>query len=250
MMEAFFTWISQMTRLEAFSYIILIASIMLVIPYATFLYKAILKIVLWKKMKVINFGYSFYPNLIKSITDLDSDNALLPENNFVLEGSPIILYWKVEGAIQVRLLPGIGKVTGDAAEVLVSRNRRHFTLEVKGIFSKQNLQIEIPLDKIKTLESAYISEFEVHTQIENITSYPITQSTLLNNSFIRKFPEVNRYSRWNLNLTRKLINHRPNNNLIYKANIDNIIFNQKITKSYSFSTQKYNSHNQFKPLNS
>jgi hypothetical protein len=54
-MEAFFTWISQMTRLEAFSYIILIAFIMLVIPYATFLYKAIQKIVLWKKMKVINF---------------------------------------------------------------------------------------------------------------------------------------------------------------------------------------------------
>jgi hypothetical protein len=248
MIEAFFTWISQMTRLEAFSYIILIAFIMLVIPYATFLYKAIQKIVLWKKMKVINFGYSFYPNLIKSITDLD--NVLLPENNFVLEGSPIILYWKVEGAIQVRLLPGIGKVKGDAAEVLVSRNRRHFTLEVKGIFSKQNLQIEIPLDKIKSLESAYISEFQVHTQVENVKCYPITQSTLLKNSLIRNFPAVSRYFMGNLNTTRKLINHRPNNNLIYKANIDHIIFNQKITKSYSFSTQKYNSHNQFKPLNS
>jgi hypothetical protein len=247
-MENFYFWISQFSKAQAIALIFALLLCMVLLPYATFIVKAAQILIRKKKLEVLSFDYFVSKEQIAYAQSVGG--IKLPEPDFIMEGSPVILHWRVEGAIQVRLLPGIGKVTGDAAEVLVSRNRRHFTLEVKGIFSKQNLQIEIPLDKIKTLESAYISEFEVHTQIENITSYPITQSDLLNNSFIRKFPEVNRYSRWNLNVTRKLINHRPNNNLIYKANIDNIIFNQKITKSYSFSTQKYNSHNQFKPLNS
>jgi hypothetical protein len=249
MMADFFTWISQMSRLEAFSYAILVALVMGIIPYSTFLYMAIQKIVLWKKMKVIHFGYSFYPNLVRSTSVIDSNFELLPENNFILEGSPVILKWQIEGAIQVRLLPGIGKVKGNAAEVLVSRNRRHFSLEVKGLFSKQILQVEIPLDKIKTLETSDISEFKVETYVEKVTSYSITQSALFTNSLIRSLPVVKQLVNVSLNATRKLIIKRPLDIQKSSENANNIVSRQKLVKSYSFSTKKYNKYNQFKTIN-
>ncbi len=248
-MGAFYTWISQMTRLEAFSYVISIVLIMLVIPYASFFYKAIRKIVLWKKMKVIQFRYSFYPDLVKSTSDIDSIFELLPENKFILEGSPVILYWQIDGAIQVSLFPGIGKVNGDIAEVIVSRNRRHFTLEVKGIFSKQILDLEIPLNKIKTLETSNITDFQVESQVENVASFPTTQCRLYTNSLIKTLPSSISFTNVPLNATRNLIIQRPLDILKSSETINYIVSKQNIVKSYSFSTKKYNTYNQFKTIN-
>ena len=237
-MEELFKWMASLTKAEAIGYAVLVCLTMLCIPYAALIFKICKKIVLWQKLDIGHFGYTFYPDNIERINNEKSVVLKHESPEFVIEGSKIMLHWIVEGALWVKLYPGVGKVNGNAAELLIHRNRRHFTLEARGVFSKKQLHLEIPLDKIKLLNATELSAAKITTQVTLVKSFAFTESVILNNPFTESIP-----------YTSKLTYHMPESLSTSKANTKKIIETQKIVKQYTFSTRKYNSINQLKPIN-
>jgi hypothetical protein len=248
-MEQIFQWMSSLTKAEAIICASLVCFIMLFIPYASVVFKICKKIVLWKKLKVSHFGYTFYPDTIEKL-DIENATALKHESpEFVIEGSKIMLYWIVEGALWIKLYPSIGKANGNAAELLIYRNRRHFTLEARGIFSKKQLQLEIPLDKIKTLEVTELSDTKVITQVKKVKSFSFSDSSLSNKFFTKSEIKNNYLTKLPMHFTSGLNYVLPDNLSKNKNKTKQRIETQAMLKKYSFSTKKYNSVYQFKPIN-
>ena len=248
-MEQLFQWMASLTNAEAIGYASLVCFIMLFIPFASVFFKICKKVVLWQKLDVKHFGYSFYPDKIETI---DKENSAVLKNespDFVIEGSKIMLHWIAEGALWVKLYPGIGKVNGNAAELVAHRNRRHFTLEARGVFSKKQLQLEIPLDKIKLLDVTELSEAKITTQIKQVKSFAFSESVLLNNYFTKSMPSNFLLSKLRMHYTSNL-NYKIADNLVEnKVNTKQRIESQKLVKQYNFSTSKYNKVYQLKPIN-
>jgi hypothetical protein len=248
-MEQLFQWMASLTKAEALGYACLVCFIMLFIPFSELFFKICKKIVLWQKLKVSHFGYTFYPDTIE---ELDNEKAAVLKHespDFVIEGSKIMLYWIVEGALWVKLYPGIGKVNGNAAELLIHRNRRHFTLEARGVFSKKQLQLEIPLDKIKLLDVTELSEAKIITQVNQVKSFAFSDSVLFNNYFTKSIPSNFLLSKLRMHYTSSL-NYKIADNLVEnKINTKQRIESQKVVKQYNFSTTKYNKVYQLKPIN-
>jgi hypothetical protein len=248
-MEQLFQWMASLTKAEAIGYASLVCFIMLFIPYASVAFKICKKIVLWQKLKVSHFGYTFYLDTIEEL-DNENDAVLKHESpDFVIEGSKIMLHWIVEGALWVKIYPGIGKVNGNAAELLIHRNRRHFILEARGIFSKKQLQLEIPLNKIKLLDVTELSEAKLITQVKQVKSFAFSDSVLLNNLFTKYIPSNFLLSKLRMHYTSSLIYKTSDDLVESKLNIKHRIELQKMVKKYNFSTQKYNEINKIKPIN-
>lgn len=248
-MELLFQWMASLTKAEAISYLCLVCFIMLFIPFASVCFKLCKKVVLWQKLDVKHFGYSFYPDKIETI---DKENSAVLKNespDFVIEGSKIMLHWLIDGALWVKLYPGIGKVNGNAAELLIHRNRRHFTIEARGIFSKKQLQLEIPLDKIKLLDVTELSEAKIITQVKQVKSFAFSDSVLLNNYFTKSFPSNFLLSKLRMHYTSSL-NYKIADDLVEnKLKTKQRIESQKVVKQHNFSTTKYNKVYQLKPIN-
>ena len=248
-MEQIFQWMASLTKAEAIGYASLVCFIMLFIPYASVVFKICKKIVLWKKLDVKHFGYSFYPDKIETI---DKENSAVLKNefpDFVIEGSKIMLHWLIDGALWVKLYPVIGKVNGNAAEIIINRNRRHFTLEARGIFSKKTLQVEISLDKIKTLEVTELYDTKVITHVKKVKSFSFSDSSLSNKFFTKSEIKTNYLTKLPMHFTSGLNYVLPDNLTENKNKTKQRIETQAMLKKYSFSTKKYNSVYQFKPIN-
>lgn len=249
-MEALINWMESLNPSEAIRYAILLAGIMIFIPLSDTISKLIKKLVSMKKMKIVQFGYSF------SVKDLEipdtSEDVVVNRNSadFVIEGGKALLFWKVEGALSVRVYPKIGKVSGNLAEVLVTRQNRSFTLEARGLFSRERMTLSIPESKIKTLETGEISKKKVQTEVTKVKSLPFTKRQISNRTmkakqlFNRRVFLGSKSRGWSMNyqLPKRLIQ--------LKINLSEFIQKSKILKTYSFSTKKYNSLIQVKPFNS
>jgi hypothetical protein len=248
-MVQLYQWMASLNKTEVIGYFSLVCFIMLFIPNALVFFKICKKIVLWQKLNVSHFGYTFYPD---SIERSDTENAADFKNEspeFVIEASKIMLYWIVEGALWVKLYPGIGKINGNAAELVISRNRRHFTLEARGLFSKKKLQLEIPLDKIKTLDVTKLSDALITSQVNQVKSFAFSDSRALNIPFTKHVPTNIYFSKLRMHFTSNLSYTLPKSFFKEKSNTNHIIESQKMVKKYTFSTKKYNSVNQLKPIN-
>ncbi len=239
-MEFFFKWISTLSQAEQIGYASAVAFIMFFIPFSPVFFKACKKIVLWRKMSVSVFNYKSF-SLINELEKKEID--------FVIEGGKVLLYWEVEGAICVKLYPKIGKVSGNSASVIVTKENRHFVLEARGIFSKKQLSLEIPLDKIKSLETKELSDAEVYTRVKNIKSFPYTESTTLNNQFTKSFSLNKPLTKLRMHFTSDL-NYKLSDKLNYrKKQVKKDVEEQSLLKIYNFSTKKYNKINHQKPIN-
>jgi hypothetical protein len=191
-------------------------------------------------MKINNFSYSFNPHHF--IGNDKNGKAMYVKDDapkFVLDGGKVTLLWIVEGALSIRLQSKKLDIKSNSAEVIVNKNNRKFVLEVKGLFSKSRVEIEIPLEKIKILGTIPISETIVESGIKNIkvTHYTetehetmkFTKSLHFNKSFV-SLPE---------RITSSLNFIRPENIISKKKKINELISNNNIVKYYNFSTSRY-----------
>lgn len=241
-METIFNWLfslSEEHKLWLFSSLCLI---LVLTPYFSILYSFIKKIICWRKLKIYHFNYSFSKFDEKKFST--NQNFAINNDEFIVEGSKIFLFWKVKGALWIKLVPHIGKVKGNAAELIITRNNRKLILEAKGIFSKKQIEIEIPIHKIKTLETKVLSKTQVKSEIKNKYSF--------NSKYYRtRIFSINylNYITSNINLkfNRNHISSSVSLNSFTKSNL--YFDKQKIVTSFTFSTKKYNSINQTKPTN-
>jgi len=255
-MQKFFSWIAGLTNTEIIGFSILVCGFMLFIPLSETFFKLIKKLVFMKRMTVKSFSYQFYP--IELITEKDgkSIKEFIETPEFVIEGSKVLLYWEVEGALSIGLYPRYGKVKGNFSEVIVNRNFHEFQLISKGLFSKETISISIPLDKIKTLETKMISDSKIFSEVPFIESYSFTEGDHLNKKFSQ---DLNFCSIFNKNVVSNRsfvrLSNRFTKDLTYIVNgnvlSEKLILNKqisenKILKKYTFSTNKYNQVNKLK----
>jgi hypothetical protein len=248
-MEQIFIWMASLTQSESIGYAILVCLILLFIPFSDIFFKLCRKIVLVQKLNIKHFGYTLHPDVVSQIDNAHSLILKQDHPDFVIEGSKIMLHWLVEGALWVKLYPGIGKVNGNAAEVLVNRSRRHFTLEARGLFSTKRIEIEIPLHKVKKLDVTELSDVEIQTQVKKVSSFAFSDSRLLCLNFTSHALRNHSFTKLQMHITSNLVYALPDGLVPNKARTQHMIESQKILKSYTFSTRKYNAVNHIKPIN-
>ena len=245
-----FEWMSNLTNTQAIAYGVFVCLIMLLIPYLSIFIKIGKKIVLWQKLKVSHFGYTNSPltinkNSNKNVVDLTYE---IPE--FIIEGSKIRLHWEVEGALWVKISPSIGKVKGNVAELILFRNNRSFTLEARGIFSKKQLYLEIPLEKIKVLNVSEISDFQLTTRINHIKTVDFSNAVSLVKSFTKTITTTFLSNHFDKFTTIRFNYQSPNDVIETKNKLNSRLESRTITKQYAFSSEKYNAINNLKPIKS
>jgi len=197
---------------------------MILIPYHSVLLKFLKKIFLLKRLKIHHFNYS-----IIKISENDFNNSQKKYFNnpdFIIEGSKLYFYWKVEGELWIKIKPKIGIVKGNTTEIIITKNNRIFILEAIGIFSKKQIEIEIPISIIKTLNTKELYKNKVVTKLSD--KY-LSSSKNLN---LISFSKNNTSNLALIKMT--YLNRHKSNSYIEK---------QDIVKNYSFSTKKYNSIN-------
>lgn len=246
-MEYFLYWVSQLSKTQAIVLISAIVLFVVLLPYASVIFKACKILIRKKKLEVFYFNYFVSKEQIAYAPE--GDGFKLPEPDFIMEGSPIILYWRVEGALQISIFPGLGKVKGNTAQVVVSRANRTFTLEAKGLSDKITLQIEIPQDKIKSLHTSEISNFEVNSKVGKVTSFPLTKSSLQTQTLTRNLPHSEFHEKIPVHITRQICFQRPPQLQKLNEDIRQMISKQSVVKSYTFTTKHYEKDNKFIPIN-
>jgi hypothetical protein len=245
-MEQLFYWLATLNKVEAICLFCLVCILMLFIPYASLFIKICKKIVFWKKLKLSRFEYTFCTNIYEQL-DNNSTFFKNKKNDFIIEGGKLKLHWIVEGALWVKVYPEIGKVQGNTLELLIHRNNRHFTLEAKGIFSKKKLHLEIPLEKIKTLETTQLSDTKISTKVKEAKSFVFTESILVNTNFTNyKLTNIS-FSKLPMHFSG-ILNYRiPEKLIVDKLLTEKFLKPNNILKQYTFNSNKYNSINQQKP---
>jgi hypothetical protein len=254
-MEMFFKWLSDLSNAEIVSYSVLICILMIFIPFAETFFKIGRKLVFMKRMSIKHFSYQFYP--IEFVINEDDKSILqvIETPDFVIEGGKVLLHWEIDGALSVSLYPKYGKVKGNAAEVVVSRNYREFHLIAKGLLSRKKITISIPHEKIKKLETDAICNFKLFSEIALVDSHPFSEGVPHNHRFTENLLKIKGFNQ--LVFTNHPFTTMPHNfthNLLYrnadvlsnkKKQLKERVELNKTMKIYTFSTKKYNQVNQF-----
>jgi hypothetical protein len=259
-MDRFFYWVGELSNTEIIGYATVLCVIMLFIPVSEVFFKLMKKVIFMKRMKINYFSYQFYPVEVSIEKNGENIRISAEQPDFLIENTKVKLFWKVEGALSVSLYPKHGKVKGNMAEVIVNRNHREFSLIVKGLFSRQRIDLVIPIEKIKTIETKEISETDILTQVSDVKSYSFSNEEMNNMAYTEQLPNNLRYSenktsnisfgKLPYHISKPLIFQNAENLMRAKKELTTRTFSGKIMKQYSFSTRKYNKVNQFNNPNS
>jgi len=239
-MGNFFNWIASLSKQEAIGYASLLLIIMLLIPLYQKISLLFIKLIRFRRMKINHFSYSFNP--YHFIGNDKNGKAMYVKDDapqFVLEGGKVTLIWIVEGALSIRFQSKKLNIKSNSAEVIVNKNNRKFVLEAKGLFSKSKVEIEIPLEKIKILETTPISETNFESGIKNVQATHFTETGYETLNFTKSLHVNKSFVSLPLHITSSLNFIEPENVIIKKKKINEIIAKNNIVKYYNFSTSRY-----------
>ena len=249
-MESLFEWMAGLGTTEGIKYFSILAVILLVIPYSDYLL-SYLKLIIFKKEFVIHFfEYSVDQNVYAGKDKLGNDIFIdLPNDDILLIGSKIKVYWKVEGALKIDIHP-IGKgLKGNCAEILIDPKITNYTLTAYGIWGKKlSAEILIPTEKLYKLDTTKISSTSIHLirPVPVIEIVKLTKESILTNTYSKgMIKKMNHWFRTYLfkpNTSKikldNLVHASSNRKKLYK-NIDDA----RLIKGYTFSTKKYQTNN-------
>lgn len=254
-MFGFFEHLGSLTALQVAGYAFVVCAIMIAIPFAEVIRKLVLKLVYLRRMSIGHFSYQFKP--VELIQERDSERIVdvYEHPDFVIEGSTVLLHWSVSGELSVFLDPLGGKVKGNFAEVVVDRTRRRFQLTVRGLFSKEVATIEIPLYKIKAIETNSLSNTKTVSNLRQVGSFGFTRVSMVHQLLKKEIPTIligkkNSVACKPMKLVPMALEggkfyRSPDKNQMLKGALETKINERRILKSYKFSTAKYNKVNGF-----
>lgn len=180
-----------------------------------------------EKLKVTQSGIRF-----KNDYEIGTDTQGRPvfvqcqDPSIIIDGGKAILYWYGKGIIWSSLKPFKKRLYGNTAEVSVTQTNRIYDLTVYGVFRKEKIRFEIPLNNIHKLT---LKEF------------------VADNTGIRDLPEIQSTAYTKENLNRfEIPTFEPTSSIVssdFKSDLTERLnkFNErkKTFMEYSFSTVKY-----------
>lgn len=157
-MIEFFKWITTLSSWEAWSLFGLLCIIMSIIP----LYPLIKRIIIIKlnneREEIKDFSWRFSPDKLMTLLDDKGYYIKSGDNNFLLNGSKIILNWNVTGAYRVDI-EGLGKwIKGNTANVIVNKENKSFVIIAYTLKGKLTKKINIDPSLIKDLKTFNLSK--------------------------------------------------------------------------------------------
>lgn len=245
-MESLFKWMADLGTAEGMKYFIILAVILALIPYSSLILISLKQIVLKKDLSIIFFEYSANQHVYAGKDENGNDLFIdLPEDDILLSGTRLKLYWKVEGAIKIDIEPIGTGLKGNCAEVLIDSSILKYTLTAHGLWGKKlTTELIIPIDKIYHLDTTKISTYTNHIvrPVPAINTIPISESRILINAYAQgTIKKMNNWFRVNLLRSstskinpEKLVHANTTRKNLYR-NIDDA----RIMKGYTFSTKKY-----------
>jgi hypothetical protein len=244
-MEVFFNWASTLSQTELINYILVVIGIMLIIPYWNLLLLLFKKIIRLQSLSINSFEYQIKPKVLIREENSEYIDLSYNKQDFILEGGKVILIWDIVGALHIKINQGIGKVKGNVAEVIVSKTRRSFILEAKGLFSKKQIELIIPEEKIKTLATEKVSQIVLKNKLklDNSNNSLFNFNKPINTKLIYQHNKLVQLQ------IQSILSQSKNQELTnLRRTLTSKIASQKISKFYNFSTNKYNLSHQLKPI--
>lgn len=239
-MERFFQWCAELTTPQTITFLGLLALVMFLIPYGNTIYAFIQYVIFPKPLEIHSFRYHF----VDHVSDPINSERELASPDFIVKGSVLLISWKVTGAWRVDIEPIGQNLKGNAAYITFNPNCLQFTLKAHRFFSPiQVAVLNIPQSSGYRLENAKIASFHVpskpaHSPKNNSFSKSILDTLTLTISRIL-----------NQKLVTKQANIHPNVGSISsikeftgtagQKNIYRKLDEQKVIRSYTFSTKKY-----------
>jgi hypothetical protein len=245
-LEALFKWMSELGTAEGLKYFCILAVLLALMPYFDLIKLFFRQLVLRKELQIHFFEFSTEQNVYAGTDDQGNQVFIdLPGDDVFIIGQKIKLYWKVDGAYRVDIVP-IGKgLKGNCAHVLVTEGINKYELTAHGFWGKkESLEISIPENRVYHLDTTQLSNYSDHiirpvppVNTLNVTeNYPKVRT--LSKSKLKGLGNWSRLIMPGLETntinTERLIHANHNKRMLYKYLDD-----ARMLKGYSFSTKKY-----------
>lgn len=245
-METLFNYLTSFSKEEGIKYFILLCLALAITPYYKFIIKYVKLFILREELKILSFKYSTTPlhYLIEN-----EDNPEVKNNENVLINKTLLNFtWEVKGALKLELLPISKKINGNACSIIIDSTIKKYTLVAYGIMgSKVEAVIDFSDEVFYTIQTNPISTNQkVFRNAPIINSEPYHKSLVLNYKQTKSM--LNNLIYWNRNNLNKVHTIAIETDFIVHTNsrkkqLNKQIENNKIMKSYTFSTKKYQSIN-------
>jgi hypothetical protein len=177
-----YRWFSLLDPVEAW---LVFGAVMLVlglIPYTPMLYGITRVLIKREKAKIHTFEYAFSPDHKLAEAHNNEFYLLSPTMHFIIQGGEILITWHVTGAWRVDI-DGIGKnLKGNAAKVIVNRNKSIYTLTAHTLKGKLRAVLQLPADRIFDVKTTSFAQDRawtydpVLTPVENFSFTRIPKS--------------------------------------------------------------------------
>ncbi len=242
-MTEFFEWIASLSLLDGMLYFLLIAVVLAILPYYQIITKYLKHFVYKKEVKI---NYFELRTITEHFVGVDEQNTPIyirtNSEEVFIHNTKAILFWHVEGAKRVNLLPVQENVKGNSAEILLDFNVLQYTIEAEGFAGEKiTAEINLSLDQFYRIQTAPISKSGIRP-LPTIESNRFTKNNILR---LREYGKINlpiiktstiEVNQVLSNNSKKLAILISNDKL---RNHYKKLSASSIMKSYTFSTAKY-----------
>jgi hypothetical protein len=241
-----FKWMSELSLFEGIKLFILIAILLASIPYFNIITAFYKHIILKKKLEIHFFEYSTDQNIYLGKNEVGDEIFIdLPEDDILIIGTKLKLYWNISGAYRIDLLPIGENIKGNSAHIIINDKITHFTLVAYGFFGKKvETHLEIPLDKLYLLDTTHISSYsdKIIRNAPLVNSSLITKKSILTKNLSQI--DTNKLNDWHRVRLPKVCHIDFQIDSLISVNdkkklLHNSLEQSRLLKSYTFSTKKY-----------
>lgn len=250
-MSQILEYLGKLSTVHGLLILLVLAIVFAAVPYYKLVLAFVRMLIKPVKPEILSFELRYAPDhLIGSEASLNKDYYLLAaEHGFILDGSKMLLTWKVTGAYRVDLQPFGKNLEGNAAYVVATSKSRKFKLIAYGPVRKVEKIIEIPIEKFISLKNKKLSSINNFSKriIPDYTSMKFSKATLgtlVYNNFLSS-KRLNYYKslRFEFNHAKSYEFKSVNESLSRDKRLNDYLEKYEILHSRDYSLNKYSSVN-------
>jgi hypothetical protein len=178
-MKELFDWLSTLNSSLLSIIAVIAALIMFLIPFMDQITSIFWIIVSNKKAEIVDFSWRLIPDLNIGERAEKKFYLLKTEHPIIYEGMIILINWQVIGAYRIDIKPLGKNLKGNAAKVVLSSEKCHYTLIAHTLKGKLKKELTIDSIKILKLKTFNISKELLYGQSNHI----LKTKELVNNNY-------------------------------------------------------------------
>ena len=178
-MKELFDWLSTLNSSLLSIIAVIAALIMFLIPFMDQITSIFWIIITKKKAEIVDFSWRLIPDLNIGERAEKKFYLLKTEHPIIYEGMIILINWQVIGAYRIDIKPLGKNLKGNAAKVVLSSEKCHYTLIAHTLKGKLKKELTIDSIKILKLKTFNISKELLYGQ----SNHNLKTKKLINNNY-------------------------------------------------------------------